>query len=66
MVQSEISVDVESFVEPDVQLRRFRWRLKDCGSSEYTSPNSFATKREAVREGEVALQRAIQRGRVRP
>ena len=61
-----LSFDVETCVDTDVDLRRFRWRLIAAGEGNLPSTQTFATKREAVRDGELALQRARARGRLRP
>jgi hypothetical protein len=60
----EISMDIEAQVSDEVNLRRFRWRLKAPGQSDQPSPESFATKREAIQAGTIALRRAIQKGRI--
>ena len=59
-----ISVDVVSFVSEEIGQLRFRWRLRAPGETEVPSQESFATKREAAVQGEIALQRALQRGRI--
>jgi hypothetical protein len=58
-----ISFDVEEYTS-EVSTRRFRWRLSGTGPHRISSSDSFATRREAVRAGEVALQRAVQKGRI--
>jgi hypothetical protein len=63
-VKIEISVDVESYVAEEVGQRRFVWRLKSPGEAEVPSSESFATKREAFAHGQIALERALQRGRI--
>lgn len=63
-MQSEISLDVEAYVADEVNKRRFRWRLRAPGEMDYASPESFATKREAIRNGEIARERARLRGRL--
>ena len=63
IVLDTISFDVEAFAS-DASTRRFRWRLKAPGQPDQASTESFATRREAVQAGEIALQRAIQRGRI--
>jgi len=65
-VQSSLSLAVEMFVPDEIGLRRYRWRLKAAGQGERPSSESFATKREATMAGEIALQRARQRGRISP
>lgn len=59
-----MSVDVVSYVAEEVGQRRFLWRLKAPGEAEVPSTESFATKREASAHGQIALQRARQRGRI--
>ena len=59
-----ISVEVVSFVSEEIGQRRFKWRLRAPGETEVPSQESFATKREAASHGEIALQRALQRGRI--
>ena len=64
---SGFSLDVETYIEAGSNSRRFRWRLKETGSNrDMSSSQTFATKREAMKDGEVALDRARQRGRLRP
>ena len=64
-MQSAFSFDVEVHVDDEVGLRRYRWRLKgDAGQR--PSQDTFATKREATKAGEIALQRARERGRISP
>ena len=64
-VSEAISVDVVSFVADEIGQRRFKWRLRAPAEIEVPSQESFATKREAAAQGEIALQRALQRGRIR-
>ena len=59
------SFEVEVHVDGEIGLRRYRWRLKGA-EGQRPSPESFATKREAIKAGEVALQRARERGRISP
>lgn len=65
-VDYAFSLAVETHVEAGVGTRRFRWRLKAPGASDFPSTQTFATKREAMKDGEAALDRARQRGRLRP
>jgi hypothetical protein len=58
-----IRFDVEEYTS-EVSTRRFRWRLSAAGQAAVASSDSFATRREALRAGEVAFQRAVQRGRI--
>jgi hypothetical protein len=63
-VMDAIRLDVEGYVSDDLGLRRFRWSLKAPGEVPRPSTESFATRREAVRDGQLALQRAVQKGRI--
>ena len=63
-VRRAISVEIVAFVSEEIGQRRFRWRLRAPGETEVPSQESFATKREAAAQGEIALQRALQRGRI--
>jgi hypothetical protein len=63
-VKTQISVDVVSYVAEEVGQRRFLWRLRNTAEGEVPSSESFATKREASAHGQIALQRALQRGRI--
>ena len=65
-MQSSFSFEVEAYVAPEVNLRRYRWRLKGPDQDERVSAESFATKREATKAGEIVLERARQRGRISP
>ena len=65
-VDYAFSLDVETYVEAGSSTRRFRWRLKAPDSSDFRSTQTFATKREATKDGEAALDRARQKGRLRP
>ena len=60
-----LTFDVEVHVDDEVGLHRYRWRLKGAEGLR-PSPESLATKREATKAGEVALQRARERGRISP
>ena len=66
LTKPAFSVDVETCVEAGVSTRRFRWRLKAPGNQDHPSTQTFATRREALKDGEIALDRALQRGRLRP
>ena len=61
----QFSFEVEVHVDEEVGLRRYRWRLKGP-EGQRPSPETFATNREATRAGEIALQRARERGRITP
>jgi hypothetical protein len=52
--------------EGPATTRRFCWRLTESSQPTVLSTESFATKREATQAGEIALQRAIERGCIRP
>lgn len=58
--------EVEHHVSAEVGLRRYRWLLKSENQEQRFSSESFATKREATKAGEVALERARQRGVISP
>jgi hypothetical protein len=59
--------EIETCVEAGVELRRFRWRLKSLDNhEEFPSSCTYATKREALKDAELALKRAGERGRLRP
>jgi hypothetical protein len=64
-VSGPFSFDVEVHIDDEVGLRRYRWRLKGA-EGERPSSETFATKREATKAGEVALQRARERDRISP
>ncbi len=65
-MQLSFSFEVEPHVVAEVGLRRYRWLLKSRNQDQRPSSESFATKREATMAGEIALQRARQRGRISP
>jgi hypothetical protein len=65
-VDCAFSLDVETYVEAGSSTRRFRWRLKAPDNRDFPSIQTFATRREAIRDGEAALNRARQKGRLRP
>jgi hypothetical protein len=48
----------------DVSTRRFHWKLVSSDGHERPSAETFSTRREAMREGEIQLERARQRGRI--
>ena len=52
------SMDVETCIEPGTSTRRFRWRLTAPRQPSRVSAETFATKREATKDGEIALERA--------
>ena len=60
-----IELAIEPHIEAGFTLRRFRWVLSRWGESSFPSPGTYATKREALKEGEVALGRARDKGRIR-
>ena len=61
-----ISLDVEPDVVDQVRTRRFRWCLTAESEPALSSTESFATRREAIQAGQIALTRAIERGCIRP
>jgi hypothetical protein len=63
---SKINLDVAAEILDQVHLRRFRWRLVAADEAAVSSTENFATKREAIQAGEIALRRAIERGCIRP
>jgi hypothetical protein len=65
-VLERAAFDLELCLEPSASTRRFRWRLTDARNFELLSSDTYATRREAQKEGEIALGRARQRGRLRP
>jgi hypothetical protein len=58
----EMSLEVE-FAGSTTE-RRFRWRLTARSEADRASPETFATRREAVQAGTAALEKAIERGRI--
>ncbi|WP_375461732.1 hypothetical protein [uncultured Enterovirga sp.] len=65
-MQNAFTYEIESYVDEEIGLRRFRWRLKDPAATDFAASHTFATKREATKDAEIALARARQRGRLRP
>jgi len=65
-VHLSFSFEVEPTVSAEVGLRRYRWLLKSGDQGQRFSSESFATKREATKAGEIALERARQRGGISP
>jgi hypothetical protein len=63
-VKNAVTLDVEP-VSDEVDVRRFRWKIEAPGAPAQASKESFATQREALREGQIALQRTVQKKRVR-
>jgi hypothetical protein len=61
-MQSEMSLEVE--YAGSANERRFRWRLTARHEADRSSPETFATRREAVQAGTAALEKAIERGRI--
>jgi hypothetical protein len=64
--RSAFSLDVEITNEPGASTRRFRWRLTAPYQTPLLSHDTYATKREAMRDGEIALERARLRRRLHP
>ncbi|MBM0206844.1 hypothetical protein JNW90_30450 [Micromonospora sp. STR1s_5] len=64
-MKTEIELSMEPNTEPGSTQRGFRWKLT-CGDDwPVFSREVFATRREAEKEGEAALRRARERGRIR-
>lgn len=63
--ETTIRLSIESYVAEGAEKRRFQWCLSSDGEQTLSSPDSFATKREATLAGETALRRAQERGRLR-
>jgi hypothetical protein len=61
-MQNEMSLEVE--YAGSTEERRFRWRLKAQSEADRASPETFATRREAVQAGTAALEKAVERGRI--
>lgn len=61
-MQPEMSLEVE-FAGSENE-RRFRWRLTAHSEADRSSPETFATRREAVQAGTAALEKAQERGRI--
>jgi hypothetical protein len=62
----KIILDVVPYIAKQILTRRFRWCLTAVDEPALSSTENFATKREAVQAGQIALLRAIARGSVRP
>ena len=60
------SFEVEPTVSAEVGLLRYRWLLKSVDQDQRYSSESFATKREATKAGEIALVRALRLARSNP
>jgi hypothetical protein len=63
-VANEIRLEIVPYTEGGAG-RRFRWVLKAAGEQDLTSTLGFATEREALKQGEVALERAKLKKRLR-
>lgn len=61
-----IELLVEPVVDQDTGGVRHRWRLVAHPEPDLMSAITYATRREAMREGEVAMERARSRGALRP
>ncbi len=61
-----LSLSIDTFVADEVNKRRFTWSINEGGQPVQASGDSFATQREAVAAGKVALQRALERRRATP
>ena len=66
VVRLDVGLHVETYVEPGTSIRRFGWLLRAPDSPDYLSSQTFATRREAMKDSELAVDRARQRGRLRP
>lgn len=64
-VKTDIELHIEPNTEPGSTQRGFRWKLTSDENWPLFSKEVFATRREAEREGEAALRRARERGRLR-
>jgi hypothetical protein len=58
------SLEIVPSEEPGISTRRFRWRLTASNGQDRLSSDAYATRREAMREGEIHLERARERGRL--
>lgn len=65
-VHPSFRFEVEPTEVAELGLRRYRWLLKAGDEDLRFSSESFATKREATKAGEIALERARQRGVIFP
>lgn len=61
--EQPFSLNIDTFVADEVNKRRFRWSISEAGQAIQASGDSFATQREAVAAGKIALQRALERRR---
>ncbi len=64
-VETEIELSIEPSTEAGSTQRGFRWKLTSVNDWPVFSREVFATRREAEKEGETALRRARERGRIR-
>ena len=62
--RTKFSLDVVPSEERGISTRRFYWRLTAANEPALLSSENYATKREAMHDGEIALERARQRGRL--
>ena len=62
--RTKFSLDVVRSLEKGISTRRFHWRLTATNQPALMSSDNYATKREAMHDGEIALERARQRGRL--
>jgi hypothetical protein len=63
---TDFELSIERNLEPGSTQRGFRWKLTSNAEQwPLISKDAFATRREAEREGEAALRRARERGRLR-
>ena len=64
MIKSDITLSIEPVGESE-ERRGFRWALRSPSEYELVSRDTFATRREAQKDGEINLKRAKERGRLR-
>ncbi len=64
-MHADIRVEVVSHVDEGTNLRRFGWVLYSTNDHPLPSSSTYATKREATKEAQIALERAKKRGRLR-
>jgi hypothetical protein len=60
--RTKFSLDVVPSDETGISTRRFYWRLTATNQPALMSSDNYATKREAMHHGEIALERARHRG----
>jgi hypothetical protein len=61
------ALDIITSEELGISTRPFRWRITaNTRQSPIVSHDTYATKREAIRDGGIMLERVRQRGHLRP